>query len=342
MKARSNWFPVTALALAAFLATFATVPARAVSARVRADPWSETRSKAGGVSFSIDASLGVLEGTASELVYDYPAGNKFKISELTWDLKDVVMAGVEGSVGFGRRFRLNVGVKSALAGGEGLMVDRDWDYPESVTAFLNASDQNWTHESRHPDTSLDEGTMVDLSLSVVAMQSGPFSLRGIVGYKHDTWKWSARGGTFIYSTEYPGSRDLIGMFPEGVSIITYEQRYSIPHVGVGASWTQPSFQLDARLLFSPLVSASDSDYHVLRGVLFEGDFSGGTYLGLGLKATWTITRHWSAALGVEYQSLPERIGDVTITGLEGNGYFAGGGAIALSATTMTLGAGFRF
>ncbi len=341
MKTRSHRFPIMALALAVFLATFAAVPARTALALSKYARRSSSSTGA-GVSFSLDASLGVLEGTASELVYDYSSGRKLKLSELTWDLKDVVMAGVRGSFGVGRRFRLDVGVSKALSEGNGMMVDRDWDYPEVFGPIPDSNDNNWTHESQHPDTSLDSATIIDLSLSVAAVQTGPFALRGIIGYKHDTWNWTARGGTYIYSTEYPGSRDLIGTFPAGAPVITYEQKYSIPHVGIGASWTQPSFQIDARLLYSPLVSASDSDYHVLRGVLFEGDFSGGTYIGLGLKATWTFTKHWSVALGVEYQSLPERIGDVTISGEEGAGFAPDGASVALNATSVTLGAGFRF
>ena len=176
----------------------------------------------------------MVEGTATELAFDYPNGRKFKLSELTWDFKNVVMAGVHGSVGIGRRFRLDLGVRSALTAGSGMMVDRDWDYPDSVSASLEPNDSNWTDESRHPDTSLDQGTILDLNLSVLALQTGPFSLRGIVGYKNDTWKWSARGGTYIYSTEYYGSRDATGSFPAGVEVISYEQRYSIPYFGVGA------------------------------------------------------------------------------------------------------------
>ena len=295
-----------------------------------------------GFSFSLGASLGMVEGTASELAFYYPNGTKFKLSELSWDLKDVVMAGVHGSVGYGRWFRLNLGVWSALTEGSGTMVDRDWNYPDGISAFLEPNDNNWTHESRHPDTSLDKGTILDLDLSVLALQSGPFSLRGIVGYKNDSWKWSARGGTYIYSTGDSGSRDATGTFPEGVEVISYKQQYSIPYIGVGAGWTQPAFRVEGHLLFSPAVSASDSDYHNLRGVLFEGDFSGGTYVGLGLSAGWEFARHWSATLAVEYQSIPEIIGDSTVSGAEGYGFFEGGGGIAMSAASVALGAGYHF
>ena len=77
-------------------------------------------------------------------------------------------------------------------------------------------------------------------------------------------------------------------------------------------------------------------------MLFEGDFAGGTYVGLGLNATWAFTRHWSATLGVEYQSISEITGDVTVSGEEGHGQFPGGGGIGMSASLFSLGAGYRF
>jgi plasminogen activator len=315
----------------------------AVSATLAAVLWGVAPAPAhAGASFSFDASVGVLAGNATEFAYDYPNGGKFKLSELTWEINNAVMAGVHGSVGIGRRFRLDLGVRSALTAGSGLMVDRDWNYPDSVSAYLDPDDSNWTDESRHPDTSLDKGTMLDLNLSVVALQTGPFSLRGIAGYKNDAWKWTARGGTYIYSTEDYGSRDDTGAFPAGVAIISYEQQYSIPYIGVGAGWTEPAFRVDGHLLFSPMVSASDSDYHYLRGVRFEGDFSRGTYLGLGLSVDWEFAPHWLATLAVEYQSIPEITGDTTVSGAEGYGYFEGGGGLAMSAASVALGAGYHF
>ena len=336
---RSRRFPIPYLALAAALVAFAPAPARAMHATGQPGPGSFQTTGA-LVSFSLGASVGMIEGTASELAFSYPYGKKFKLSELTWDLKDVVMAGLHGSMGIGRRFRLNLGVWSALTEGNGMMVDRDWLYAPSVAAYLEPNDHNWTHESQHPDTSLDKGMIVDTNANVMALQAGPFSLHGILGLKHDTWKWSARGGTYVYSSE--GFRDTTGSFPAGAQVITYEQQYLIPYVGVRANGTWSAFLIESHLLYSPVVSASDSDYHVLRGVLFEGDFAGGTYVGVGLNATWAFTRHWSTTLGVEYQSISEITGEVTVSGEEGYGRFPGGGGIAVSATSFSLGAGYRF
>ncbi|MHB8834278.1 MAG: omptin family outer membrane protease [Candidatus Methylomirabilia bacterium] len=341
MTTRLRRFSLPALALAAALVASVPGPARAMRPAGRTGPGS-AQTTAAGFSLSLDASVGLLEGSAGELVYYYPYGRKTKLSELTWDLKDVVMAGVHGSVGYGRWLRLNLGVSSALTEGNGTMVDRDWAYDRRLAAFrdLEPNDQNWTHESRHPDTSLDKGTMVDLNLSVLALPAGPFSLRGIVGYKNDAWSWTARGGTYVYSRY--GFRDATGTIPAGLAVITYEQKYSIPYIGLAASLAWPSFQLESRLLFSTLVSASDSDSHLMRGVRFDGEFSKGTYVGVGVDATWAFARHWAATLGVEYQTIQEIVGDFTKTGAEGYGVYQDSGGVAMSALLVTLGAGYRF
>lgn len=327
------------LTLAAALLAFAPAAARAGYVSGNPDSRVSTTSSA-GMTFSLGASLGVVEGTASEFAFYYPYGKKFKLSELTWDIKDVAMGGLHGTVGFGRRVRLNFGAWSALSEGSGRMIDRDWDYPDSYTLFLEPNGGNWTHESRHPDTSLDKAIIFDQSLSVLALQLGSFSLSGLVGYKHDTWRWSARGGTYTYSLY--GFRDLSGSIAPGKQVIVYEQQYSIPYVGVSAGWARPAFQMQAHVLYGPAVTASDSDYHVLRDLLFEGHFSGGSYLGLGLKATWAFATHWYATFGLEYQSIPLITGDVTITGEMGRESYGGGGGMGMSAATLSLGAGYRF
>ncbi len=336
---RSYRSRLVSVLVASALGAFAAEPALAMHASGATGPWSlRTAGDGGFVSFGV--SVGQFSGTASELVFDYPLGRKFKISELTWDLEDIAVAGVQASAGFGGRWRVDLGVWSAINEGSGMMVDRDWIYDDAETLSLDPGDDNWTHESLHPDTSVDAGTMFDLNLSVLALHSGPFSLRGIFGFKSDLWRWSARGGTYVYSVaEF---RDSSGSFESGVQVIEYEQQYAIPYLGIGADWTTPTLSVDGHLLLSALVSASDSDYHNLRDTRFEGEFTGGTYVGLGVAATWAFAPRWFATLGVEYESVAGLTGDVTMSGPDGRWRFPDGGGVDMNAVLATLGAGYRF
>jgi len=293
--------------------------------------------------FTVGASLGQLGGTAKELVFDYPLGRKFKTSELTWDLSEVAVAGVQASIGFGGRLRANLGLWSALSEGSGSMVDRDWLYANAITAGRvdadAVGDSDWTHESLHDDVSVDSAVMLDLNLSVEAWESGPFSVRGIVGYKQDALTWSARGGTFVYSVER--FRDTVGRFP-AVEVIEYEQVYRIPYVGVAASWTGSAFSVEAHLLGSTAVSAEDTDHHRLRDTVFSGEFSGGTFVGAGVAGSWAFAERWYARAALEAQSLGEITGDVAMESPEGRARFDDGGGIALDATLVSVEAGVRF
>lgn len=326
-------------AVATLLALAAAAPALAAHATCATDPWAFREGGCGNF-FSIGASVGQVAGSGSERVYHYPLGEKTLLSDLKWDFKDVTIAGVTASTGFGDRYIVNIGFWSAIRGGSGLMVDHDWLSSEPVAKAVAPDDGNWTHESRHPDTSLDGGTMLDLSVSFLALRVRPFSLRGMLGYKRDAWSWSARGGTYVYSEqEY---RDSTGSFQPGVQVIEYKQTYSIPYLGVGANWTTRAFLADIHLLASPAVWASDTDYHNLRDITFKGDFFGGLYVGVGLTATWAISERWAATLGGEYQSITRLTGDETMITRDGTRVFQNGVGMGMNALLYSLGVNWRF
>jgi plasminogen activator len=331
----------TAVAAACALALLALGLGRALAFQaVNPQPFA---AGPGAPRFSVGASLGMLSGTGKELVFDYPRGEKFKTSELTWEFSEVAVAGVQASAGFGGRLRVNAGVWAALDGGSASMVDRDWLYGGAIDAGLitpgQISDADWTHESRHPDTSVDSAVMLDLNLTWEALQSGAFALRGIAGYKQDALTWSARGGTFVYSVDR--FRDRAGRFPD-VEVIRYEQVYRIPYLGVAASWSRPAFSAEAHLLASAWVSAEDTDHHRLRDTVFTGEFSGGTFVAAGVSATWAFSPRWYARAAFESQSIPEITGDVTMDAPEGRATFGSGGGVALDATLLSAEVGLRF
>lgn len=330
---------LASVALVALLVALAAAPALAMHATGAADPWSYQIGD--GENFlSFGASFGVVEGTCSETVFTYPGGEKFLLSDLKWDYRGVTLGGFMVSSGIGGRYRANFGYWSAFHGGSGLMVDRDWVYDDAVAHAIVQDDSNWTHESRHPDTSLDGGTMLDVNISVLALRAAPFSLRGILGFKRDTWNWSARGGTYNYSSlEF---RDSVGVFDSDKQVIAYRQEYSIPYLGIGANVSTPRFLMDVHALLSPAIWASTTDYHNMRDLTFAGDFFGGFYLGLGLTATHTITPRWAITLRGEYQSISWLTGDLTVITSERERVYQGAAGVGMNALMYSLGTSFRF
>jgi len=317
---------------AALLAASLVLPAGASAFQAFPLPLASADGAAGGIAFSAEAELGSLGGTAYERVYD----GSFKLSQLDWDIKGVAAAGLRGSVGFARGFSVNLGLWAALTEGNGMMVDRDWLLASADT------DDEWTHESRHPDTSVDEATLVDLNVAWRALELGGAGISAILGYKSQTFKWTARGGTYIYSDlENGGYRDQRGRFPDR-PVIEYEQKYTVPYVGVAVDGTWGALSVEGHLAVGPSASATDRDYHVLRDTLFEGDFSGGSYAELGVRGTYFFTPRFFASVGIEAQAYEEMRGDITITAPDAAGVSRDGGSVEIATAMLTLGAGLRF
>jgi outer membrane protease len=226
------------------------------------------------------------------------------------------------------------------------MVDRDW------LTYGADSDEEWTDESRHPDTTVDSGTMIDFNLAVRAFTRNTFSLSGIVGVKRDEWSWSSRGGDYTYSVDRNEDgyisldeyRSYRGSFPEGQLVIKYEQEYTIPYLGLGCAGQWGAFSAQGRVLYSPWVSAEDTDHHVLRDLVFEGDFSDGTFFGLGFEASYAFTPRIFATFLVEYEHVSEITGDMTATPLppEPAEVYADGSSVELETARIAAMLGFRF
>jgi outer membrane protease len=349
MARRPSWLFAAVLALAVVPAPLLPSPAGA-EVTTGGSPWSA--SGGSGVTWSLSGSVGQLQGTAYERVYAYPNGEKYKVSELKWDLKDVTLAGLEGSVGLGDAVRLNLGWWGAVSHGSGGMVDRDWLYADVLSGSTPPSlvtDDAWTDQSVHPNTSVDHASMVDLNLAVRAFAWGPLRVIGILGYRNDVFRWTAREGTFVYSVH--GFRDTSGnfatLFGPDVVTIQYEQKYQMPYAGLDLAGDWGAFRLEGHVLGGP-VTAEDHDYHALRATTFDGHFGGGTFVGAGARATYFFTARFFASLGVEYQRIDEMVGNVVASGPnpDGIGTFTieepDGGSVELSTVAGFGSLGYRF
>jgi outer membrane protease len=342
----SNRAPRLYTAVVAFLSGIAVLaPAATRAAQGPEGQLGTVQGRAGAVSFSIGASVGAVGGEAYERVYA-PQIRDFKVSELKWELQEIATLGVRGSLAFAGRYTLNFDYTAAVSEGNGEMVDRDW-----LTLGAD-SDEEWTDESRHPDTTVDSGTMIDFNLAVRAFTRKTFSLSGIVGIKRDEWKWSSRGGDYTYSVDRNEDgyispdeyRSYRGSFPEGQLVISYKQEYTIPYLGLGCAGQWGAFSAQGRILFSPWVSAEDRDNHELRNILFEGDFSGGTFFGLGFEASYAFTPRIFATFLVDYENISEITGDMTYKPLppEPAEFYPDGASVEIETARVAAMLGFKF
>lgn len=317
------WMTMIGMSLSALMTT------SAFQAQVIAGPKTEARA-----ALEAQFSLGVLNGDAEEIVYDYDRfGGRRKLSQLDWDLKDIVMGGAQISARVTERLSLNGGLWVALTEGTGEMDDYDWGNPAS---------SSWTDYSLS-EVDVTEGYILDVNAAWDFMVTDPLALRGVLGYKQNGWTWEDRG---VYAL-YPEFGYIPYLF-YGENLIDYEQEFQIPYLGLAMDGSVGAFTLSGYVNWSPLVFASDWDHHIARGIKFEETFKEGDMLGAGLEARYLIEEGFFAGVflgaSLQHQKIDEIIGDMKyhdyITG--DRGIIKDSAGISSEYTAFMLSGGFNF
>jgi plasminogen activator len=275
------------------------------------------------VMVSGQLSLGLVNGTAKELVYDPPTGHKN--SELDWQIDNVFMLGAGISVKPLSWLRFNGNVWFQPGNGDGSLDDYDWE----------VEGWDWTKWSHHNSVSVKEGLMYDINAELTFLRFNETSVFALLGYKHDHWKWEARGGNFIYSTYY--LRDTYFSLSDDLKVGTYEQTYDVPYLGIGFHANLHPVTLDGRIIGSTLVSSSDKDTHLLRDLVITSDIDSGHMFGLDFACTYNFTSNFAATAAFQYQKFEELKGTKTWNSVpEGYNDFKYGGGLSLETTMISL------
>lgn len=249
------------------------------------------------VRFTLGVGAGYLTGESTELVY-WPEVNNHKASELTWEIDNLYMIGVNGVLEVGSRLSFNFDGWFKATDGDGSMDDYDWQLPG----------YEWTDWSHHEDTDVTDGSIIDVSGAFAFFKVQNAVLTGIVGYKRDNFGWEARGGDYTYSVG--GFRNYRGSFPDGALGISYEQTLESFYGGLGfsADFTN-RFRLAGRLIYSPFVQGEATDYHHMRNLVVYDDFEDGDLIAFELSGTFGITEKLGLEVGFSYQSYDTMQGD---------------------------------
>ena len=242
---------------------------------------------------------GVMNGEAHELVYF----GSHKLSELIWDIRNAYMLGasVNAVIAPSWGLKLNGSISSTITKSDSTMDDFDW-------LIIGA---DWTHWSHHDNTKLERGLAIDLNVSkeVYASKDGSFAMDVALGFKRDNWRWSAAGGTFIYSTFT--FRDTVGVFAN-IPVISYEQTINTPYIGVSMNWHEGDFSLFTRVIGSIFVSADAVDHHYLRNLVFTDQFKSGKMIGIDLNWAYHLNEEMRCELIYSYQNYVTNRGDTSI------------------------------
>lgn len=255
-----------------------------------------------GSGFSFRLSSGYLQGEARELVYP-PANSgtsNDKVSELIWKIDELYMVGSGVSIKPYSWMSINLDGWFKLTDGAGTMDDYDW---------LDSNNSDWTHWSHHDDTIVTKAMMLDFNADFISFVTPQYQLKGIIGYKRDTFEWEAWGGKFVYSDS--GFRDFSGTFTDTLGI-KYEQTFNVPYLGLGLIANFNQFHIDSELLYSSYVSSEAVDHHYARNLIFTDKFSKGKYIAFNIAGVYDLSEMVKLRAAFDYQKYRETIGDISM------------------------------
>ena len=295
-----------------------------------------------GERFSAELYAGYLKGQSREVVYNAATGQQ--ISELFWSIDRAYVAGLTLSARPVERLKLSIGGWTTVSSSN-TMDDYDW-----TTGFAD-----WTEWSHHSDTKLHQAYMIDARAAFTLAslkeppEAGPprrirhASLDLIGGYRWFKLDWTAYGGSFIYSSG--GFRNRTMQFPESQAVISYEQWWEVPYLGLGGRLGLDRWTLSAEVIGSLWGKGRDRDDHHLRTLLFEDSFSPVSMIAVNAGVDYDLTQRLSLFARFDYERFFEGKGPTTTTNyrtgavLTDNGDAAGGD---FWTTVYALGLKLRF
>jgi outer membrane protease len=283
-------------------------------------------SSAGSVRYF--AGIGMANIKAGEYVYS----GDYKVSQLDWESKGVKTGSLGAEVDIGYAWKLKGRVDVGL-GGDGFMDDRDW---------LDTSYSGWTHQSLHPDTELDRYINVLLEAERALVDTGAtrLGIGGGIGYTNV--KWTARGGSYIYSDVT--LHDTVGNFADGEKGITYEQRIPTLFLSANAEQKLGALTLSGVLRGGASVGYKDVDDHWLRDLHFIERMNLAPMMGATVTADYQILPSAAVYVAGDFQKIFKTRGDVeqrnTATGVVS--YYDDSAAADFQSLTISAGVKGRF
>lgn len=263
----------------------------------------ETNTTSSFKNFSFGASTSIFNSKSHETIY-IPAGYANagrKISELTWEAKDVNLIGINlgykhNSVDF------YISYKKNISNGNGVMDDLDW---------VDNNPDTLTHWSHHDNTDVTNVSILDLGLKK------RFELEYIspwlgIGYRQDKQTYKAYDGY--------GNYEGIPVTFSGLGI-TFEQKYEGPYVNLGADYNYRDFTLDFSLKYSPIMNAEFTDRHHFRSFTSATSFDKTSMLNFNFGFGYNIDINQIIIISYESTEYKYIRGDRTRTYDDGTVYY---------------------
>ncbi len=283
---------------------------------------SVSKSALSGFAFGISTSI--LNSKSHETAYMPPgyatAGRK--VSELTWEAKNVHMLGLDVAYEH-KSFNFYISYKKNISNGDGVMDDLDWTD--------NANPDTLTHWSHHDNTDVTNVAILDLGIKK------RFEFESItpwlgVGYRQENQTYKAYDGYGNYAGT-PVTFSGLG--------VTFDQAYEGFYLSGGADYNYRDFTFDFSAKYSPVMNAEFTDRHHFRSFTTTTNFDETSMLSLNLGLAYNIDIHQTVSLSYEHTTYDYIRGDKTRTYDDGSVYFASNSS-ALDSINSLLSVAYRY
>ena len=247
-------------------------------------------------AFAISGGIGLANIKAGEFVYL----GSHKLSQLDWESKGVTLY----TLGLDAQIDKSWSVKGSFnvgTGGDGHMVDYDW---------LSSMYDDWSERSIHPDTQLDHyfSGSVEIDREVFKNETTSFDIGA--GFRYTDVKWTAYGGSFIYSSGDPAFRDLSGNFPDGEKGISYQQKIPVGFLSVSGEHNVGKFTISGGLQGGLSFRIDDIDDHWMRSLRFYDTMNMAPTIGANVAVNYELTSMASLYVSGSFERVFHARGDM--------------------------------
>ncbi len=220
-----------------------------------------------------------------------------KNSQLNWESKGITLftVGVDGQIDNDWSLKGSVKVST---GGNGHMVDYDW---------LSPGHEDWSHRSIHPLTELDHYVTAALELDRIIYGNETNSIAVGAGMRYTDVKWSAYGGSGIYTEKT--FRDTPVAWPDSERGISYRQKIPVGFLSLSDEHVLGDLTISAGLQ-TGLSFGKNIDNHWLRDLHSWGDMSPAPTIGANVAVSYAVTPGASLYLSGSFDRVFHSRGDM--------------------------------
>jgi outer membrane protease len=248
----------------------------------------------------LEVSLGVgkLDGYTKYQIggtVDTPSGSiqvHFPLSELEFPLS-VSMVSLGLTTASTGRWKFGAVVKKNITRQAGEAKDSDWGvyYLEGYSW----AEQNTLDIYSESNAALD-ALIIDIDFAYGLYRKSGWSVSARLGYRYENFDYELSDLDQWYPSSYYYFGGDFGHDYVSGKVATYNVIYHIPYLEIATGFTINNvFSIEGGLGYSPLTHVADEDNHLLRDLVFKGDFYGHAVM-LSLDARYNLTGPWFVAI----------------------------------------------